>query len=185
MNIADYYDSGFKYNDFLNQYASEGDRDRWQQVYEQTKLSPEQAGLLGSFVREMHVLCLAGAWCGDCAEQCPIFGVFEAATEVIHVRYVDRDAHAELKETLTICGGARVPQVVFFSEDMQQVGRYGDRTLAKYRRMAASLEGAACSTGILGVNNQHAEVVQDWLDEFERIQLILRTSPRLRTKHSD
>ena len=101
------------------------------------------------------------------------------------MRYVDRDAHAELKETLTICGGSRVPQVVFFSEDMQQVGRYGDRTLAKYRQMAASLGGAACSTGVLGANNGHAEVVQDWLNEFERIQLILRTSPRLRTKHSD
>ena len=126
-----------------------------------------------------------GAWCGDCAEQCPIFTVFEEASPLIHVRYVDRDAHPELKETLTICGGARVPQVVFFSEDMQQVGRYGDRTLAKYRQIAASIGGAACSSGILGETNQHAEVVREWLDEFERIQLILRTSPRLRQKHSD
>ena len=78
-----------------------------------------------------------------------------------------------------------MPQVVFFSEDMQQVGRYGDRTLAKYRQMAASIGGAACSSGILGETNQHAEVVREWLDEFERIQLILRTSPRLRQKHSD
>ena len=185
MDIADYYESGFQYNEFLNQYASEGDRDRWRQVYEQTELSPEQKELLGSFVRRMHVLCMAGAWCGDCAEQCPIFGVFEAAANTIHVRYVDRDAHPELKETLTICGGARVPQVVFFSEDMQQVGRYGDRTLTRYRQMTASLGGAACSTGILGATNQHAAVVQDWLDEFERIQLILRTSPRLREKHAD
>ena len=185
MNIAEYYESGLKYKEFLDQYASEGDRSRWRQVYEQTKLSPEQETLLGTFAREMHVLCLAGAWCGDCAEQCPIFGVFEAATEVIHVRYVDRDAHSELKETLTICGGARVPQVVFLSEDMQHVSRYGDRTLAKYRQMAASIDGAACSTGILGATNQYAEVVQEWLNEFERIQLILRTSPRLRAKHAD
>ena len=185
MLLADYYQQGFSYSDFLKAYGSDGDQDRWRQVYDQTTLSSEQRSLLGSFVREMHVLCLAGAWCGDCVEQCPIFGVFESVASVINVRYVDRDAYAELKETLTICGGARVPQVVFFSEDMQQVGRYGDRTLAKYRQMAASLGGAACSTGVLGANNGHAEVVQDWLNEFERIQLILRTSPRLRTKHSD
>ena len=28
-------------------------------------------------------------------------------------------------------------------------------------------------------------VTQDWLDEFERAQLILRTSARLRQKHGD
>ncbi|OUT70728.1 MAG: thiol reductase thioredoxin [Planctomycetaceae bacterium TMED10] len=185
MTLAEFYQQGHCYADFLTQYGSENDRKRWQQVYAQTDLEPEQEALLGSFAREMHILCMAGAWCGDCAEQCPIFTVFEEASPMIHVRYVDRDAYPELKESLTICGGARVPQVVFFSEDMQQVGRYGDRTLAKYRQMAASIGGAACSSGILGETNQHAEVVREWLDEFERIQLILRTSPRLRQKHSD
>ena len=111
--------------------------------------------------------------------------VFEELSAVIHVRYLDRDAFPQLKELLTICGGARVPQVVFFSEDMQEVGRYGDRTLAKYRQMATSLAGSACSTGNLGEAQQHAEVIQGWLNEFERIQLILRTSPRLREKHAD
>lgn len=185
MNIADYYECGLSYADYLNKYGTDGDRNRWQHVYAQTPLETGQEALLNSFVREMHILCMAGAWCGDCAEQCPIFTVFEEASPVIHVRYVDRDADPELKESLTICGGARVPQVVFFSEDMQQVGRYGDRTLAKYRQMAASISGSACSSGILGETNQHAEVVQNWLDEFERIQLLLRTSPRLREKHAD
>ena len=29
------------------------------------------------------------------------------------------------------------------------------------------------------------EVLQEMLDEFERVQLLLRTSPRLREKHGD
>ena len=146
MTFAEFYQQGSCYADFLTQYGSENDRKRWQQVYAQTDLETRQEAFLGSFAREMHVLCMAGAWCGDCAEQCPIFTVFEEASPLIHVRYVDRDAHSELKETLTICGGARVPQVVFFSEDMQQVGRYGDRTLAKYRQIAASIGGAVSYT---------------------------------------
>jgi hypothetical protein len=30
-----------------------------------------------------------------------------------------------------------------------------------------------------------AAVTQDWLDEFERVQLLLRLSSRLRQKHGD
>jgi hypothetical protein len=31
----------------------------------------------------------------------------------------------------------------------------------------------------------YAAVVQDWMNEIERIQLLLRLSPRLRSKHGD
>ena len=185
MKLDDYYAAGLCYEAFLAEYGSESDCRRWQRIYEQTQLLAEQQLRIESFVREMHILCMAGAWCGDCAEQCPVFRVFEELSATIHVRYIDRDEHPKLKESLTICGGARVPHVVFFSEDMQEVGRYGDRTLAKYRQMADSLAAPACSTGELTDLQQHAAIVGDWLDEFERVQLILRTSPRLRAKHSD
>jgi hypothetical protein len=85
-----------------------------------------------------------------------------------------------------VCGGARVPVVLFLSEDNQQVGWYGDRTLAKYRRMVADEFGAACPTGLIPEENSLlAAVTQDWLNEFERSQLILRTSARLRKLHGD
>ena len=168
MKLAEHYAAGLRYEAFLAEYGSESDCRRWQRIYEQTQLLAEQQLRLESFVREMHILCMAGAWCGDCAEQCPVFRVFEELSATIHVRYIDRDEHPKLKESLTICGGARVPHVVFFSEDMQEVGRYGDRTLAKYRQMADSLAGPACSTGELTDLQQHAAIVGDWLDEFER-----------------
>jgi len=58
--------------------------------------------------------------------------------------------------------------------------------LSKYREMAAALTGAACPTGIVlpGLSQLEA-VVQDWLDEFERIQCMLRTSARLRKLHGE
>jgi hypothetical protein len=76
--------------------------------------------------------------------------------------------------------------VLFLSEDGQPCGRYGDRTLSKYRDMAASQLGAACPTGIVPPDQSLTErVVQDWLNEFERIQLMLRTSTRLRELYGD
>jgi len=76
--------------------------------------------------------------------------------------------------------------VVFLSEDFFECGRYGDRTLSKYREMASTLLGAACPTGIIKPDSSLLEAVTaEWLAEFERIQLMLRLSQRLRTRHGD
>jgi hypothetical protein len=79
-----------------------------------------------------------------------------------------------------------VPVVVFLSEDFSECGRYGDRTLAKYRDMAATLLGPACPTGIGDPGaDLLAGVIREWLGEFERAQLMLRLSPRLRERYGD
>ena len=97
----------------------------------------------------MNVLCLAGAWCGDCIQQCPIFEQFARAAPVLQVRYLDRDEHADAQQELRVNGGDRVPVVVFFSEDGFEVARYGERTLARYRQLVAQLVGESCATGLV------------------------------------
>jgi thiol-disulfide isomerase/thioredoxin len=185
VDYAAIFSKGLTYQDFLNRYGSEQHREKWAASYRQVQLSDAQRELLGTFKREMPVAVLAGAWCGDCVDQCPIFEHFAAAAPVIKVRYFDRDEATDLAPHVRICGGARVPAVVFLSEDFQEVGRYGDRTLAKYRQIIAKTAGETCSTG-LGVDAAlQAAVVQEWLDQFTRAQLILRTSPRLRQKYGD
>ena len=52
--------------------------------------------------------------------------------------------------------------------------------------MQCDAPGAGCPTGIsIGADPLLAQVTQDWLDEFERVQWLLRLSPRLRQKHGD
>ena len=186
MNLFDKYHAGLAYADFLERYANDGQKQRWRQVFEQVKLAPEQRQLLGCFQRRVNVLCLAGAWCGDCINQCPIFEHFAAAAPGIRVRYLDRDEHAEVQRELQINAGNRVPVVVFFSEDGAEVARYGERTLSKYRQMMRDQGGAMCPTGIvIPGDSLLAQVTQDWLDEFERVQWLLCLSPRLRQMHGD
>ena len=101
--------------------------------------------------------------------QCPIFDHFAAATPKIQLRFFDRDTHPELAAELKMCGGARVPVMVFLSEDGFEVARYGDRTLSKYRQLVADHTGPACPTGIVPPSQDLlSAVTQDWLDEFER-----------------
>jgi hypothetical protein len=79
-----------------------------------------------------------------------------------------------------------VPVVVFFSEDSYEVARYGERTLSKYRQMMRDQAGDSCPTGIaIPGDSLLVQVTQDWLNEFERVQWLLRLSPRLRQMHGD
>ncbi len=174
------------YRDFLQRHATPEQQARWQAVYDKVTLTPAQRELLGGFVREMHVLCVAGAWCGDCVNQCPIMGRIAEQNPRIMVRFVDRDARPEAQRALAMNLGHRVPAVVFLSEDDQECGRYGDRTLATYRQMAADRLGPACPTGIVPPGDELlSAVTAEWIGQFERIQLMLRLSKRLRDKHGD
>ena len=174
------------YQPFLARYASSSQRARWDAMHESFSLTTDQHRLLNGFARRMPVLCIAGTWCGDCINQCPVFDHFAKVTEAIELRFVDRDINPELRSLLSINGGERVPVVVFLSEDWFEVSRYGDRTLSIYRRLAVEQLGTACLTGIVPPT---AELISacttEWLSEFERAQLILRLSPRLRSKHND
>ncbi len=190
MDWAASFNQGLGYQEFLARYGADEHRQRWADVHAEIELSAEQQELLASFQREMNVLCLAGTWCGDCVNQCPVFDRFSAASQRLHVRFLDRDDHSDLADHLRICGGSRVPIVVFLSEDGNLCGIYGDRTLSKYRQMAADQLGpkqlgAACPGGLGPDVSLLQAVAQDWLNEFERMQWMLRTSPRLRKLHSD
>ncbi len=186
FDFGEYYTRGLTYTEFLDRYATDEQRRKWDAFYTHVSLTDPQRETLARFTRDMNVLVLSGAWCGDCVNQCPIFEHFTQVNGRIQIRYFDRDDHPELTKELETCGGARVPSVVFLSEDNYVCGRYGDRTLAKYRQVAAEVTGEACSSGLLAPGDPlTVAVVQDWLNEFERIQLMLRTSGRLRKRHGD
>lgn len=186
MNLFDKYKLGLPYADFLARYADASQKERWRKAHAAVALTPAQKAILGSFKREMPVLCLAGAWCGDCINQCPAYEHFAAVAPAIKVRYLDRDDHADVQKLLQINAGNRVPVVVFFAEDGAEVARYGERTLSKYRQMMRDQAGDTCPTGLhVPGDSLLAEVTQDWLNEFERVQWLLRLSPRLRQKYGD
>jgi len=186
MNLHTRFDQALPLSDFLGKFGSPSDQSRWAAALSATQLSEAQLALLAKFTRETHVLVLAGAWCGDCVAQCPTFERFAEAAPVLKVRYLDRDVHADVQELLKINGGNRVPVAVFFSEDGLEVARYGERTLARYRSLVEQLTGESCATGLVkSTDPVQVRVIQDWLEEFERVQWILRLSPRLRRLHGD
>ena len=158
----------------------------WQAVYERVALGDVQRAVLASFTRRMQVLVVSGTWCGDCVQQGPLLARNAEASPRIDLRWVDRDVEAGFASRLTICGGGRVPVVVFAAEDFEACAIAGDRTLSRYRGLARRQLGAACELPWAEIPaDETSAVLEEWLGEFERVQWMLRLSPRLRQKHGD
>ncbi len=196
MNWQDAYERALPYEEFLHRYGTDAHRQRWQAAHERATLTDPQRALLGGFERQMHLLCLAGTWCGDCVRDGAILHRIAEAAAHVELRFLDRDENPEVARQLSINDGLRVPIVVFLSEDFVECARYGERTLATYRKLAVERlgrptgeneagDGAAISGAPATPGEHYAAVVQDWLDEIERVQWLLRLSPRLRAKHGD
>ena len=134
----------------------------------------------------MNVISLSGIWCGDCVAQGPMFDHIAQASDRINLSWLDRDEHLKLAESVQINAGLRVPTLIFCSEDFELVSYLGDRTLSRYRSIAAKQTGAACQLpGAEVPEDELGATLQEWINEFERVQLLLRLSPRLRQKHGD
>jgi Thioredoxin len=186
MDWTSIFAESLPYTAFLDKYATAAHRTRWDASHARVHLSPEQTAMFGGFVRKMPVLCLCGAWCGDCINQCPAFDHFARVSPAIDLRFLDRDALPDVREALSINGGHRVPVLVFLNEDFQEVFRYGERTLSIYRKLAADQLGPSCPTGLVPPSPDALSLAaSEWLSEFERAQLVLRLSPRLRQRHGD
>jgi hypothetical protein len=174
------------YADYMKTGKEEHQR-RWQQALDAASLTDSQAKLIGSFTRQMNVLVISGIWCGDCAVQGPLMHRIALGNPGrIDLRWVDRDEHKDLSDQLKINGGARVPVAIFMAEDFEPCAVYGERPLSRYRALARKQLGESCEIAIAAPDpDEHATTLQEWLNEFERIQLMLRISPRLRKKHGD
>lgn len=189
MLTADFLKSHFDRALPYAKYVATGNPDqqaRWRTVYEQARLTPAQRELVGAFGRDMKALVSSGMWCGDCVQQCPLLARIAEASPRIDLRFVDRDEHADFAERIMICQGLRVPTAVFMAEDYEFMSLLGDRTLSRYRAVAQRQLGPSCPLpGAPIPPEEMAATMQDWVNEFERVHLMLRLSARLREKHGD
>jgi hypothetical protein len=102
------------------------------------------------------------------------------------LRFIERPKEAQLDPQLRINAGSRVPVVIFLSEDNEWCATAGDRTIHRYRAVALRKLGPLCPTGIFAPEKEELEAtLGDWLNEVERVQLMLRLTPRLREKYQD
>jgi hypothetical protein len=181
------FERGVPYQNFVASGAPEGHDGQWHTRYSQLEPTEDQRSLIASFTRAMKVLCITGTWCGDCALQGSAMQRLAEANPLVELRFVNRNEYPRLQMALPVNAGFRVPITFFMAEDFEPVSRFGDRTLSRYRSMArkALPDGGAGVVLTEPPADPVRAVLQEVLDEFERTQLLLRLSPRLREKHGD
>ncbi|MGC4004911.1 MAG: thioredoxin family protein [Pirellulales bacterium] len=104
LDYAAKFAAGLSYADFLTAHGTDEHARKWHDWHGRVTLTDAQRETLTGFRRKMPVVCFAGAWCGDCVQQCPIFDRFAAVSPLLDVRYFDRDAHPDLGAELKLCG---------------------------------------------------------------------------------
>jgi thiol-disulfide isomerase/thioredoxin len=172
-------------------YVATGSPDQqasWNAFHAKVRLTDAHRSLLAGFTRKLPVLVISGTWCGDCVQQVPMLDHLAqvAAPGTVQLRLVDRDEHADLAGLVKICGGMRVPTVIFMNEDFEFIGLAGDQVLARFRAKAAKQLGASCPLpGAPIGGDEIAATLDDWAREFERAHLLLRLSAKLRQRHGD
>jgi hypothetical protein len=90
IDWSNVFAESLSYRAFLDTYATRAQRERWDTMHARFALTPAQTELLVSFTRRMPVICLAGAWCGDCINQCPVFDHFARTSSAIDLRFLER-----------------------------------------------------------------------------------------------
>jgi hypothetical protein len=186
--LRDAFGQGVSYQRFVESGAPEGHDPQWHQRHAQLELDADQRRLVESFTRDMKVLCMTGTWCGDCALQgSAMQRIAEANPDRIDLRFISRNDAPQIQVRVPINAGYRVPVTFFMAEDFEPVARYGDRSLSRYRSMARKALPGGGSDIVLAEPpaDPVRTVLQEMLDEFERVQLLLRLSPRLRELHAD
>ena len=182
--LQKWHEEALSYDDYLTTTPEKAIP--WQENDKKCALSDAQQSLLSSFVRDMNVIVISGIWCGDCSTQGPMLAAIAQGSPKIDLRWLDKDVAIELSNHLKINAGNRVPTVLYMAEDYEPVSVLGDRTLARYRAIASRQLGASCDIpGASIPEDEFKDTLQEWLDEFERVQLLLRLSARLRQKHGD
>ncbi|MBG82952.1 MAG: thiol reductase thioredoxin [Phycisphaerae bacterium] len=184
--LEEHFKSGMEMEPFVSMLPFD-QQASWVQRHGQLELNEQQMELLNSFTRDMKILCLTGPWCGDCALQgAALARIAAGQPDRIQLRFIPRDdSYAELIISSMINAGTRVPVTWIMAEDFEPCARIGDRTLSRYRSMARKALGPA--SGVLAdpPEDPVRAVLDEMLDEVERVQWMLRLSPRLREKHGD
>ncbi len=184
--LAPWFERGQPYEAFVAG-ADLMHQQAWHQRHGVLELNDEQRSVVGRFERKMGILCLTGRWCGDCALQGAALGrIAQASNGLINLRFVERSEDtAELVVASMVNAGTRVPVTWLLAEDGAPAARFGDRTLSRYRSMARKALGPDSNVHAEAPADPVRTVLQEVLDEVERVQWLLRLSTRLRQRHGD
>lgn len=90
-------------------------------------LQPELIQALKNIKAPQTWLVITEAWCGDAAQNIPLFAKLADVHPYIKLRFVFRDENLDLIDRYLTNGGRAIPMLIVFDENHKEVFKWGPR----------------------------------------------------------
>ncbi|MCB0409372.1 MAG: thioredoxin family protein [Flavobacteriales bacterium] len=100
---------------------------RMKRVLKTTQASTLLKETINCLNDQLTWLVLAESWCGDAAQNIPIFAKMSEFNPNINLRIILRDENPELMDRYLTNGGKSIPKLICLDKELNEIGTWGPR----------------------------------------------------------
>ena len=94
------------------------------------QLNTDLVHAIKAIQKPLVILAITEGWCGDSAQNVPLFSKFDGINTNVKTKYVLRDENLPLIDAYLTNGARAIPKVIFINENNEEVGVWGARPKA-------------------------------------------------------
>jgi thiol-disulfide isomerase/thioredoxin len=124
------FNEGLTYQQYMDQITQ--NKDRFVENYDKAQLKPDDVAAFKNLPEPLNVLVIAEDWCGDVVAGLPVLARLAEAAGTLNVRIFLRDQNEDLINQYLKDGQFKsIPVVVFFDQQMHELGHFIERPAAQ------------------------------------------------------
>ncbi|TXC81659.1 thioredoxin family protein [Luteibaculum oceani] len=100
---------------------------RMKRLNKTLKLSESLGEKLDELKTPIHMLAITESWCGDAAQNLPLFDLLSSYSDQLNLKLVYREENLDLMDEHLTDGGRSIPVVIFLDDNFQRVAQWGPR----------------------------------------------------------
>lgn len=124
------FNEGLTYQQYVDQMTQ--NKDRFVENERAVQLKPDDVATFKNLPEKLNVLVIAEDWCGDVIAGLPVLGKLASEAGTLNVRVFLRDQNEDLMNQYLKEGKFKsIPVVVFFDQQMRELGHFIERPAAQ------------------------------------------------------
>ncbi len=100
---------------------------RMKRILKTTPISDDVSGTVDCLSDKLTWVVLTESWCGDAAQNLPVFAKIAEANPNINLRILLRDENPALMDQYLTNGGKSIPKLICVDENLKELGTWGPR----------------------------------------------------------
>lgn len=131
------FNEGLTYQQYVDQMTQ--NKERFIENEGKVQLRPDDVAAFKNLPGRLNVLVIAEDWCGDVIAGLPVLGKLAEASGTLNIRVFLRDQNEDLMNQYLNDGRFKsIPVIVFFDQQMREIGHFTERPAAQTAESAAA-----------------------------------------------